>query len=129
MVKKCGKDSKAKEVKEAMVEIKALREDLYKNVNVTGKANECNEQLAKAGGVADCLELGELFAKDDLERKESCGGHFREESQTPEGEAMRDDENFTFVSAWEYKGEPADAVLCKEALNYEEIEVKTRSYK
>jgi succinate dehydrogenase / fumarate reductase flavoprotein subunit len=129
MWNKCGMSRNATQLKEAMAEIKALREDFYKNVNVPGTANEFNEQLAKAGRVADFLELGELFAKDALERTESCGGHFREESQTPEGEAMRDDENFTFVSAWEYKGEPADAVLCNESLNYEEIEVKTRSYK
>ena len=129
MWNKCGMSRNATQLKEAMAEIKVLREDFYKNVNVPGTSNEFNEQLAKAGRVADFLELGELFAKDALERTESCGGHFREESQTPEGEAMRDDENFTFVSAWEYKGEPADAVLCKEALNYEEIEVKTRSYK
>ena len=90
---------------------------------------EFNEQLSKAGRVADFLELGELFAKDALERTESCGGHFREESQTPEGEALRDDANFTFVSAWEYKGEPSKAKLHKEDLKYEEIEVKTRSYK
>ena len=129
MWNKCGMSRNATDLKEAMAEIKALREDFYKNVNVPGTASEFNEQLAKAGRVADFLELGELFAKDALERTESCGGHFREESQTPEGEALRDDENFTFVSAWEYKGEPADAVLCKEELNYEEIEVKTRSYK
>ena len=126
---KCGMSRNAEGLKEAMADIKALREDFYKNVNVPGTDTEFNEQLAKAGRVADFLELGELFAKDALERSESCGGHFREESQTPEGEAMRDDENFTFVSAWEYKGEPADAVLHKEELNYEEIEVKTRSYK
>ena len=126
---KCGMSRNAEGLKEAMADIKALREDFYKNVNVPGTDTEFNEQLAKAGRVADFLELGELFAKDALERTESCGGHFREESQTPEGEAMRDDENFTFVSAWEYKGEPADAVLHKEELNYEEIEVKTRSYK
>ena len=126
---KCGMSRNAEGLKEAMADIKALREDFYKNVNVPGTDTEFNEQLAKAGRVADFLELGELFAKDALERTESCGGHFREESQTPEGEAMRDDENFTFVSAWEYKGEPADAVLCKEELKYEEIEVKTRSYK
>ena len=125
----CGMSRNAEGLKEAMADIKALREDFYKNVNVPGTDTEFNEQLAKAGRVADFLELGELFAKDALERSESCGGHFREESQTPEGEAMRDDENFTFVSAWEYKGEPADAVLHKEELNYEEIEVKTRSYK
>ena len=129
MWNKCGMSRNATDLKEAMAEIKALREDFYKNVNVPGTAYEFNEQLAKAGRVADFLELGELFAKDALERTESCGGHFREESQTPEGEALRDDENFTFVSAWEYKGQPADAVLCKEELNYEEIEVKTRSYK
>jgi succinate dehydrogenase / fumarate reductase flavoprotein subunit len=126
---KCGMSRNADGLREAIVEIKALREDFYKNVNVTGTASEFNEQLAKAGRVADFLELGELFAKDALERTESCGGHFREESQTPEGEALRDDKNFTFVSAWEYQGEPAQAKLHKEPLNYEEIEVKTRSYK
>ena len=82
----------AEGLKEAIAEIKALREDFYKNVNVPGKAEEFNEQLAKAGRVADFLELGELFAKDALERTESYGGHFREESQTPEGEALRDDD-------------------------------------
>ena len=93
---KCGMSRNAKGLKEAMSEIKALREDFYKNVNVPGTAYEFNEQLAKAGRVADFLELGELFAKDALERTESCGGHFPEESQTPEGEAIRDDENFHF---------------------------------
>ncbi len=126
---KCGMSRNAKGLKEALSEIKALREDFYKNVHVPGIANEYNEQLAKAGRVADFLELGELFAKDALERTESCGGHFREESQTPEGEALRDDKGFTFVLAWEHQGEPAKAKLHKEALNYEEIEVKTRSYK
>ena len=126
---KCGMSRNAEGLKEAIEEIKALREDFYKNVNVPGKVDEFNEQLAKAFRVADFLELGELFAKDALERTESCGGHFRQESQTPEGEALRDDENFTFVSALEYKGEPSEAVLVKEDLNYEEIEVKTRSYK
>ena len=126
---KCGMSRNEKGLKEAINEIKELREDFYKNVNVPGKSNEFNEQLAKAGRVADFLELGELFAKDALERTESCGGHFREESQTPEGEALRDDKNFTFVSAWESKGNPSKAKLHKEDLKYEEIEVKTRSYK
>jgi len=126
---KCGMSRNEKGLKVALKEIKELREDFYKNVNVPGKTNEFNEQLAKAGRVADFLELGELFAKDALARTESCGGHFREESQTPEGEALRDDENFTFVSAWEYKGAPSKAKLHKEKLKYEEIEVKTRSYK
>ena len=126
---KCGMSRNEKGIKEAIKEIKDLRADFYKNVNVPGKTNEFNEQLAKAGRVADFLELGELFAKDALERTESCGGHFREESQTPEGEALRDDKKFTFVSTWEYKGEPSKAKLHKEDLKYEEIEVKTRSYK
>jgi len=126
---KCGMSRNAKGLKEAIADIKALREDFYKNVNVPGTISEFNEQLAKAGRVADFLELGELFAKDALERTESCGGHFREESQTPEGEALRNDKEFTFVSAWEYKGEPSKAKLHKEKLDYEEIEVKTRSYK
>ena len=126
---KCGMSRNEKGLKDAIKEIKELREDFYKNVNVPGRTDEFNEQLAKAGRVADFLELGELFAKDALERSESCGGHFREESQTPEGEALRDDENFTFVSAWEFKGAPSKAKLHKEELKYEEIEVKTRSYK
>ena len=126
---KCGMSRNEKGLKDAIKEIKELREDFYKNVNVPGRSDEFNEQLAKAGRVADFLELGELFAKDALERSESCGGHFREESQTPEGEALRDDENFTFVSAWEFKGAPSKAKLHKEQLKYEEIEVKTRSYK
>ena len=112
-----------------MIEIKELREAFYKNVSVPGSSSEFNEQLAKAGRVADFLELGELFAKDALDRTESCGGHFREESQTPEGEALRDDKNFSFSSAWEYNGEPSKAKLHKEQLKFEAIEVKTRSYK
>jgi succinate dehydrogenase / fumarate reductase flavoprotein subunit len=126
---KCGMSRNETELKEAMKEVKALREEFYKEVFVPGTADSFNEPLAKALRVADFLELGELFAKDALERTESCGGHFREESQTPEGEALRDDANFTFVSAWEYKGEPSKAKLHKEALNYEHIELKTRSYK
>jgi succinate dehydrogenase / fumarate reductase flavoprotein subunit len=126
---KCGMSRNVKGLKEAITEIKTLREEFYKNVKVPGTTTEFNPELAKAARVADFLELGELFAKDALERNESCGGHFREESQTPEGEALRDDENFTFVSAWEYKGEPSKAKLHKEQLDYEEIEVKTRSYK
>ena len=129
MWNKCGMSRNEKGLKEAMKEIKELRSDFYKNVKVPGSADEYNEELAKAGRLADFLELGELFAKDGLERTESCGGHFREESQTTEGEAVRDDKNFTFVSVWEYKGEPSKAKLIKEKLNFEEIEVKTRSYK
>ena len=126
---KCGMSRNADELKKAIEEIKILREDFYANVLVPGSSDSFNEPLAKAIRVSDFLELGELFAKDALERRESCGGHFREEHQSKEGEALRDDENFTFVSAWEYKGNPSDAVLHKEQLNYENIELKTRSYK
>ena len=129
MWNKCGMSRNQNDLVDAINEIKKLRNDFYKNVNVTGKITEYNEELAKAVRVADFLELGELFAKDALERNESCGGHFREEYQTKDGEAIRDDNNFKFVSAWEYMGEPSDAKLHKEDLKYEEIEVKTRSYK
>ncbi|MAU59010.1 MAG: succinate dehydrogenase flavoprotein subunit [Flavobacteriaceae bacterium] len=129
MWNKCGMSRNEKGLKEAMKEINQLRKDFYKNVKVPGFTNQYNEELAKAGRLADFLELGELFAKDGLERTESCGGHFREESQTLEGEAVRDDRNFTFVSVWEHKGEPSKSKLIKEKLNFEEIDVKTRSYK
>lgn len=126
---KCGMSRNSEGLQEAIAEVKALRDEFYKDVFVPGTADSFNEPLAKALRVADFLELGELFAKDALERSESCGGHFREESQTPEGEALRDDKNFTFVSAWEYKIEPSNAKLHKEVLKYENIELKTRSYK
>ena len=120
-------------LKEAMSEIKAVREEFYKEVNVPGSASEMNPELEKAGRVADFLELGELFAKDALMREESCGGHFREESVEldgeQKGEAKRNDADFAYVSAWEYKGEPADAVLHKEQLEFKDIELKQRSYK
>jgi len=129
MWNKCGMSRNEKELNEAIEEIAALRADFWENVKIPGDINTKNQELEKAGRVAVFLELGELFAKDALTRNESCGGHFREEYQTPEGEALRDDENFKFVSAWEYKGAPKDAVLHKEELVYENIEVKTRSYK
>ncbi len=129
MWNKCGMSRNAKELQEAIEEIAALRADFWENVRIPGSAETKNQELEKAGRVADFLELGELFAKDALTRNESCGGHFREEYQTPEGEALRDDENFKFVSAWEYKGEPKDAILHKEDLVYDNIELKTRSYK
>lgn len=129
MWNKCGMSRNETELKEAMAEIKALREEFWRDVNVPGTAHELNQELEKAMRVADFLELGELFAKDALERNESCGGHFREEYQTPEGEALRDDEHYMHVSAWEYQGEPADAILHKEPLVYDNIQVKTRSYK
>jgi succinate dehydrogenase / fumarate reductase flavoprotein subunit len=128
MWNKCGMARNEKELKEAITEISELRAEFWKDVRVPGSKDEFNEELAKAGRVADFLELGELFAKDALYREESAGGHFRDEYQTEEGEAQRRKE-FQFVSAWEYKGEPKDAVLHKEDLVYENIEVKERSYK
>ena len=129
MWNKCGMARNEKDLESAITEIAELRKDFWENVKVPGKADGKNQELEKAGRVADFLELGELFAIDALNRNESCGGHFREEYQTPEGEALRDDKNYKYVSAWEYKGEPSDAKLHKEDLVYENIEVKTRSYK
>ncbi|MED5302472.1 MAG: fumarate reductase/succinate dehydrogenase flavoprotein subunit [Bacteroidota bacterium] len=125
----CGMARTEEGLKKAMKDIKDLRDDFWKNVNVPGGLDEMNKELEKAGRVADFLELGELFAKDALERNESCGGHFREEFATPEGEAKRNDKDYTYVSAWEYKGEPSKAVLHKEELIFDNIEVKERSYK
>ena len=117
----------------AITSIKKLRSEFWENVRVLGDKNSLNPELEKAGRVADLLELGELFAKDALERNESCGGHFREESVEEgglqKGEAKRDDINFSFVSAWEYKGEPSEAILHKEQLEFKEVELKQRSYK
>lgn len=126
---KCGMARNVEGLKSAIVEIKALREEFWKEIRIPGSTKGYNPELDKAGRVADFLELGELFARDALERNESCGGHFREESQTEEGEAMRDDENFTYVAAWEYTGQPSEAILHKEDLVFENIELKQRSYK
>ena len=129
MWNKCGMSRNEQGLKEAIKEIAELREDFYKNVRIPGELNAMNSELEKAHRVADFLELGELFAVDALNRNESCGGHFREEYQTEEGEALRDDENYRYVAAWEYTGVPSGAKLHKEELVYENIELKTRSYK
>ena len=133
MWNKCGMSRNEQGLKEAIAEIAELRDDFYKNVSVPGGAYELNQELEKAGRVADFLELGELFAKDALDRNESCGGHFREESVEvggpQDGEALRDDENYANVSAWEYKGKPSDAVLHKEELTFNDIKLTQRSYK
>ncbi len=126
---KVGMARNAQGLNEAITEIAALRNEFYKDVRVPGTADGLNQELEKAMRVADFLELGELFAKDALHRNESCGGHFREEYQSEEGEALRDDENFAYVAAWEYKGKPSEAVLHKEELNFENIKLVTRSYK
>lgn len=125
---KCGMARNAEGLKQAIQEIKALREEFWKDVRVTGTANELNPELEKAGRVADFIELGELMCLDALTRNESCGGHFREEYQTEEGEALRDDDNFAFVSAWEMK-EVGNWELHKEELKYENIKIAQRSYK
>ena len=125
----CGMARNKQGLTQAIADISALREEFYANVRVPGSATGYNPELDKAGRVADFLELGELMCKDALEREESCGGHFREEHQTEEGEALRRDDEFTFVSAWECNGKPSDANLHKEGLVYENIELKQRSYK
>ena len=129
MWNKCGMARNETGLKEAIKEIAELRKDFWENVKIPGDKDAMNTELEKAGRVSDFLELGELFAKDALQREESCGGHFREEHQTPEGEALRDDENFRYVAAWEFQGEPKDAVLHKEELIFDNVELKTRSYK
>lgn len=117
-------------LKQAIEEIAALREEFYKDVFVPGDANEMNPELEKALRVADFIELGQLMAVDALHRQESCGGHFREEYQDSEGETLRDDDNFKYVAAWEYKdGDAKTAALHKEALNYEFIKIAARNYK
>ena len=126
---KVGMARNEKGLKEAIAEIRQIRDEFWKDVKVPGDLNEMNPELEKATRVADFLELGELFAMDALARTESCGGHYREESQTPEGEALRDDENFAYVAAWEFKGDPQDAVVHKEQLEFKDIELKQRSYK
>jgi succinate dehydrogenase / fumarate reductase flavoprotein subunit len=124
----CGMSRNVKDLTKAIADIQALREEFWKDVRVTGEANDFNPELEKAGRVADFIELGELMCKDALERNESCGGHFREDHQTEEGEALRDDENFKNVSAWEFK-ETGNWNLHQEELIYENIKIAQRSYK
>ena len=113
----------------AIEEIRKLRAEFWRDLNVVGTADAMNPELEKALRVADFLEMGELMAKDALLREESCGGHFREEYQTEDGEAKRDDEHFMHVSAWEYKGEGVEPERHIEPLVYENIKVATRNYK
>jgi len=109
--------------------IRELREEFWRDVTVLGENEEMNQSLEKAGRVADFLELGELMVDDALNRRESCGGHFREESQTEEGEAKRDDEHFRYVAAWEYQGDNHPEALHKEHLEFENVKLTQRSYK
>lgn len=125
---KCGMARNAEGLKQAIAEVRALREEFWSDVRIPGEINEFNPELDKAGRVADFIELGELMCLDALERNESCGGHFREEYQTPDGEALRDDENYMYVAAWENKG-ASEWVLHKEDLKYEIVKPSQRSYK
>ena len=116
-------------LRKALELIPLLREEFWRDVNVPGSDAELNQALEKAGRVADFFELAELMCKDALHRAESCGGHFREESQTPDGEALRDDEHFAYVAAWEYAGEAKEPILNKEPLVFENVKLSQRSYK
>jgi len=125
----CGMARNAEGLKKAQIMVQELRADFWKNVTVTGTNEELNQKLERAGRVADFLELGELMIVDALDRSESCGGHFREESQTEDGEALRNDTDFCYVAAWEYKGDNQPEVLHKEILNFENVKLTQRSYK
>lgn len=125
---KCGMARNAQGLQEAITEIQALRKEFWSDIRIPGTVNEFNPELDKAGRVADFIELGELMCKDALAREESCGGHFREEHQTEEGEALRDDDQFMYVAAWEMRGEH-DWELHKEPLHYDVVKPSQRSYK
>jgi len=127
----CGMSRNRTGLEKALAEIPALREEFWSDVRVLGEANGFNQSLEKALRVSDFMEMAELKVADALQREESCGGHFREEHQTPEGEAQRDDENFAFVGAWEWGGPNVhnDAVLHKEPLEFENVQLTQRSYK
>lgn len=116
-------------LKKSLNEFGQLREEFWNKIRIPGSKNELNPELEKAGRVADFIEIGELITRDALNREESCGGHFREEYQTEDGEALRNDTDYMYVSAWEYKGEGKEPILHKEALEYENIQVQTRNYK
>jgi succinate dehydrogenase / fumarate reductase flavoprotein subunit len=126
---KCGMTRNDAGLREALKRIPQLREEFWENVNVLGDAEELNQSLEKAGRVADFLDFGELLCYDALNRRESCGGHFREEFQTSDGEAKRNDEEFAYVAAWEFVGEGRPPQLHQEPLEFEEVHLATRSYK
>jgi len=129
MWNECGMGRTAAGLQKAITDIQALRDEYWRDVKVLGNGDDYNQALEKAGRVGDFLELGELMCRDALQREESCGGHFREEHQTEDGEARRNDEEFSFVGAWEFAGEGKEPVLHKEPLNFEYAHVATRSYK
>ena len=126
---KCGMARNAEGLREALAAIPVLREQYWRDVNVPGSGDNLNQSLEKAGRVADFFELAELMCRDALHREESCGGHFRVEHQTPDGEALRDDEHFAYVAAWEHKGDGEEPVLHREPLAFEQVHLSQRSYK
>jgi succinate dehydrogenase / fumarate reductase flavoprotein subunit len=126
---KCGMSRNAAGLQSAIAEIKTLREEFWQNLRVLGNTQGLNPELEQAGRVADFLEFGELLCRDALHRNESCGGHFREEYQTPENEARRDDENFCYVAAWEHRGENVEPTLHREPLQFTKVPLTQRSYK
>jgi succinate dehydrogenase / fumarate reductase flavoprotein subunit len=125
----CGMSRSAEGLQYAKGKIRELREEFWTNVKLVGVNEELNQTLEKAGRVADFIELGELMVTDALNRNESCGGHFREEYQTPENEALRDDENYAYVAAWQYTGDTSEPILNKEELKFENVKLSQRSYK
>jgi succinate dehydrogenase / fumarate reductase flavoprotein subunit len=125
----CGMSRNAAGLEHAIGQIQDLQEEYWKNVRVPGSAADFNQSLEKAGRVADFFELAELMCVDALHRNESCGGHFREEYQTPDGEAQRDDEHFSYVAAWEYQGHGNSSTLVKEPLEFDYVHPSQRSYK
>jgi len=125
----CGMARTETSLRKALAIIPALRDEFKKNVDVTGSAGDFNQALEQAGRVADYLEFAELLCQDALHRNESCGGHFREEFQTEEGEARRDDANYSYVAAWEYAGAGKPETLHKEPLTFENVHLQQRSYK
>ena len=125
----CGMSRNGEGLKKAAMMVQDLKKEFWKNLKVPGRLDDLNQELEKAGRVADYLELADLMITDALNRSESCGAHFREESRTEEGEAKRDDKNFSYVAAWEYTGENSPHKLHKEELKFEFVEVKERSYK
>ena len=125
----CGMARNKAGLETAIKDIGALREEFWSDVRVLGEGESFNQSLEKAGRVADFIELGQLMCQDALHREESCGGHFREEHQTPDGEAKRDDDDFAYVAAWEFKGGGKPATLHKEDLVFENVHLAQRSYK
>ncbi|HXW01657.1 MAG TPA: fumarate reductase/succinate dehydrogenase flavoprotein subunit, partial [Anaerolineae bacterium] len=129
MWEKCGMGRTEASLKEVLRRIPEIRAEFWENVNVPGESADLNQNLEMAGRVVDFMELGELLCLDALHRNESCGGHFRDEYQTEEGEALRDDENFAYVAAWQYTGDDNPPLLNKEPLAFEYVKLSQRSYK